>query len=326
MRLRTRPSVRRPEPAFRSDCRSSERHGTMKSDHHSPLTWVGILCLVFAVLAPTPCRGGEESGRGPRIISLYAAHTEVLLRLGARDNLIGVSEQETYTGPETEGWRPATFSFRDDVEKFLAARPDIVLARPQHVAGGKHMKEALERAGIRVLAIQVTKAADLYAYWRELGALAGRTGAAEEMIAAFEAAVERHRRASAEKRRPGVFVESIHREVKTFTPDSIPMWLVDLAGGRNVAADAEPASPGVIIAEYGPERLLSKAPEVEVFISQEGTMNRVGLDAVRERDIYRPLKAFKTGRVYKIRESILARPTPSLLEGLELLSEWMEGE
>jgi iron complex transport system substrate-binding protein len=284
---------------------------------------LAALFSFFAVMAAGALAGGGESAAPPRIISLYAAHTEVLLRLGARDNIIGVSKQETYDGPETEGWRPDVYSFQDDVEKFLAAKPDIVLIRPQHAAaGGGRMKDTLERAGIRVLPMQVIRASALYPYWRELAALVGREDEAERMIADFEREIGRARDAAANRRdKPGVFIEATHREVKTFTPDSLPMWLVELAGGRNIAADAEPASPGVIIADYGPERLLAKASEAAVFISQSGAMNRTSLDAIRERDIYQPLSAFREGRVYMIPEAVLARPTPSLLRGLRLLSD-----
>lgn len=288
----------------------------MRTRH--PRRAAAIFAAALVLLSAAP--GGEAS---PRIVSLYAAHTEVLLRLGARDNIVGVSRQETYAGPETENWYPETFSFRDDVEKFLAAAPDIVLVRPQHVSGGGHMREALERAGIRVVPLQVTEASGLYGYWRRLATLAGREREGENMIGRFEREIARYRSASAKRRvRPGVFLESIHREVKTFTPDSIPAWLVELGGGRNVAADARPTSPGVVIAEYGPERLLARAAEVEIFISQEGAMNRTPLETVLARDIYQPLAAFKNGRVHKIPEAVLARPTPGLLDGLARIAAW----
>lgn len=281
-----------------------------------------ILAVILIVAFNNAARSGDGDVH-PRIVSLYAAHTEVLLRLGAREHVIGVSAQETYRGPETEGWAPPVFSIRDDVEKFLAARPDIVLARPQHLGGGSRLVSALERAGIEVRALQVTRASGLYDYWRELGELVGRPEAAEAMIADFAAAVERYR-AAADRRtdKPGVFLEAMHREVKTFAPGSIPLWLVELAGGRNVAADARPATPGVAIADFGPERLLAVADEVEVFISQQGTMNRVPEAELRGRRIYQPLAAFRSGRVYRIPEPLLSRPTPSLLEGLALLASW----
>jgi ABC-type Fe3+-hydroxamate transport system substrate-binding protein len=59
---------------------------------------------------------------------------------------------------------------------------------------------------------------------------------------------------------------------------------------------------------------------VEIFISQAGAMNRAGLKQILSRPVYQPLAAFKTGRVYKVPEAILARPTPSLLEGLTELA------
>ncbi len=281
-----------------------------------------LLVIVLVAASQNFARSGDGDAR-PRIISLYAAHTEVLLRLGARDHVIGVSAQETYGGPETESWEPPVFSIRDDVEKFLVARPDIVLVRPQHLGGGARLAAALERAGIEVRALQVTQASGLYDYWRELGALVGRTEAAEDMVARFAATVERYRAAAdrmADK--PGVFVEAMRREVKTFAPGSIPLWLVELAGGRNVAADARPATPGVAIADFGPERLLAVANEVEVFVSQQGAMNRVSEAELRGRRIYQPLAAFRSGRVYRIPEPLLSRPTPSLLEGLALLASW----
>ena len=215
------------------------------------------------------------------------------------------------------------FSIRDDVEKFLAAKPDLVLVRPMHMAAGSRLVATLESAGIEVYSAQVLRAADLYKYWRDLAALVGREDEAENMIADFDAKIAVYHAAStARQGKPGVFIEAIHDQVKTFTPDSLPVWLVELGGGENVAGDAKPTSPGLIIAPYGPERLLAKAGEVDIFISQEGVMNPHTLDTVRERNIYQPLKAFAEGRVHKIPEGLLARPTPSLLEGLEMIAGW----
>jgi|GEM_PF-2367490 len=279
----------------------------------------------LAAQAPPPPRPDPEAPR-PRIISLYAAHTEVLLRLGARDHIIGISAQETYQGPETEGWkRPPTFSIHDDVEKYLALRPDLVLMRPQHLVSGSRLVETLKSSGIKVHSLQVLKAGDLYQYWRDLAKLVNRTDQAEEMIADFDRQISAYHQLAEsrpESARPGVFVEAIHGRVKTFTPDSLPIWLVELAGGRNVAADAKPAAPGLMVADYGPERLLSKADEVDIFIAQEGPMNPGSLKQLKGRDIYRKLPAFAAGRVHKIDESILSRPTPSLLKGLELITVW----
>ncbi len=282
-------------------------------------TLCAILCVICCALA-----GAGEIATRPRIISLYAAHTEVLLRLGARENIIGVSRQETYNGPETAGWHAPAFSVRDDIEKFLAAAPDLILVRQQHVASARHWKEAMEKAGVRVIPLQVTSASGLYEYWLTLARLVGKEQEAEEMIADFDARVAELKAGAARLPfRPKVFIESMHREVKTFTPDSLPGWLVETAGGQNIAVDAEPASAGVVIADYGPERLLTKAADIDIFISQHGVMNRTDFSVIKSRDIYQTTKAFQQGNVYTIEEAIISRPTPGLLDGLEVVAAWI---
>lgn len=282
-----------------------------------------IIILVAVIFSLTIPAQGKDPGPRPRIISLYAAHTEILLRLGARDNLVGISSQETYQGPETEDWTiPPTFTTDDDVEKFLATKPDLVLLRPMHLAN-RPLISALRQAKIKIKALQVLKSNELYQYWRDLGALVKRNGEAENMIANFDHHIATYyesanRRPNHEK--PGIFLEAVHDQIKTFTPDSLPVWLVELAGGHNAASDAQPQVADLIITEYGPERLLAKAGEVDIFISQSGPMNNTPLAQIKKRRLYQPLRAFKENRVYKISEAILARPTPSLLEGLKKIS------
>ena len=87
-----------------------------------------------------------------------------------------------------------------------------------------------------------------------------------------------------------------------------------------VAADV------LVVAAYGPERLLEKAGEVEILISQEGQMNTATTGAILSRDIYQPLMALKTGRVYRVPEELISRPTPSLLEGLDIMAAQIRGE
>ncbi|MDR0882226.1 MAG: ABC transporter substrate-binding protein [Candidatus Adiutrix sp.] len=279
-----------------------------------------ILALMCLIAGPGPAQAEKTY---QRVISLYAAHTEMLLRLGARDRIIGVSGQETYQGPETAGWSPPVFTIRDDVEKYLAAKPDLILVRPQHLASGSQLLDTLKRSGVKVYSAQVTRADGLYKYWRELAALVGCGPEAENIILDFDRQVSAYHQAASrrpESEQPGVFLEAIHDQIKTFTPDSLPAWLVGLAGGRNVAEDAQPQAKGLIIAPYGPERLLAKGAQVDIFIAQEGTMNHTPLKELKKRKIYKPLRAFKEGRIYQISEDILARPTPSLLKGLEQLA------
>jgi iron complex transport system substrate-binding protein len=261
----------------------------------------------------------SQTKKNLRIISLYAADTEILLRLGARETLVGISRQETYEGPETENWqRPQEFSIHDDVEKFLAAAPDYVLLRPMHLSASPALFETLAKAGVKLWAKQCSEATKLYDFWLELGQLAGKEKEAQAMVEDFKARVG-SLTYHGDGPRPGVFLESIHKEVKTFTPDSIPAWLLTLAGGNNVATDSEPTRPGQVVANYGPEKFLEKAGQIDILISQEGPMNKVSLETIKSRKIYSVTPALKNNRVYRVPEELISRPSPSLAEGLELL-------
>ncbi|MDR2459257.1 MAG: ABC transporter substrate-binding protein [Deltaproteobacteria bacterium] len=284
-----------------------------------------IFCFVVIVTALIcfSCQSSLAQStptKKPRIISLYAAHTEVVIRIGAKDSLVGVSEQETYNGPEVQGWTwPMQFSVKDDVEKFLAAAPDIILIRPQHLGTAPHLFDTLKNSGIQVWVKQIIDASDLYNYWTEIGEICGHQKEAQAMIEDFKAKIAPFEENLNKPNKPGVFLESIYREIKTFTPNSIPEWILGLAGGDNIAKDALPSREGLMVANYGPEKLLEKAEQIEVFISQEGPMNRVSLETMKARDVYQILPAFKNGRVYKIPENIISRPTPSLFEGLQMM-------
>lgn len=286
---------------------------------------VYILVLLAQVAGSTPWALAEGPAEiRPRIISLYAGHTEILLRLGARDHLVGISAHETYEGPETQGWtRPPVFSVHDDVEVFLVAAPDIILLRPFHLGAGSRLMETLASTGIIIKPLQVLRPDDLYQYWRALAELVGGEAAGEKMVQDFDRSITAYRQAASQmplEKKPGVFLEAVHKQVKTFTQDSLPYWLVELAGGRNVAEVGKSRFEGQIIGDYGPERLLMQAEEIDVFISQQGIMNMTPLEQINDRKIYQPLRAMQEGRVYKIPEKYLARPTPSLLVGLELIS------
>lgn len=265
-----------------------------------------------------------ENKPKPRIVSLHPAHTEVLLRLGARDNLVGISKHETYKGPETEGWKkPPAFGLKDDVSKFLKVKPGLVLVLPIQEAAGKELLSELEEAGIKVRSLHVIKAGDLYQYWRDMGALVGRSDEAEKMVADFNAAISKYYEAAQarpEAEKPGVFLESFHSQVKTFVPGSLPVWLLELAGGKNVAGDAKTDSPNLIVADYGPERLAKKAGQTDILISIESPWNKTSMQKTKERRSYRKLKAAQKGKFYKIPVELVTHPTPSLLQGLEKMA------
>jgi iron complex transport system substrate-binding protein len=248
-----------------------------------------------------------------RIISLYGAHTENLFALGAQAQTIGVSPNESFP-PEARA--KAVFSYHDDLEKFLAARPDLVLIRPMIDRGYAPLVRRLEAAGIAVVSLQPATVTEMYAYWRILGRLTGRSLAAEAMVAGFQTGVTRIGRRTAaiqEKRR--VYFEAIHDRMRTFSPGSMPIFALETAGGVNVAADAVPRR-GTNIADYGKERILAQGPTIEVYLAQYGPMNRPTPEMIRQEPGFGLIRAVRENRIHFIDEQLVSRPTPRLLAGI----------
>ncbi len=259
-----------------------------------------------------------------RIISLYGAHTENLFALGLDREIIGVSPHEVY--PAAARKKPV-FSYHDGPEKFIAARPDLVLIRPMIERGYPKLVARLEQSGITVVSLQPHGSAGLYRYWLELGRLTGRTAAAAKLVESFREAVAAKKAlvAGIEPRKK-VYFEAIHRRMKTFAPGALTLFCLEAGGGLNVAADARPVRRGSLIAPYGKERILSHAAAIDVFLAQKGTMNKVTVETIIEEPGFQVIKAVREKQVYLVDETIISRPTPRLLLGIDRIRELLYPE
>lgn len=250
-----------------------------------------------------------------RIISLYGAHTENLFHLGLADEIIGVGQNEAYPPQALE--KPA-FSYHDDAEKFMAMRPDLVLIRPMIDRVYQPFVRKLELAGITVVSLQPVGIDDMYRYWRDLGILTGKKTEAEAMARSFEAGLEAIRERVGKippEARKKVYFEAIHRKMKTFSQDSMAMFVLRTAGGVNVAEDASQMRR-TNIAAYGKERILAKAAIIDVYLAQQGTMNPITKADILNEPGFQAIRAVRDGRVYLIDEWIVSRPTFRLLAGI----------
>lgn len=253
-----------------------------------------------------------------RIISLYGAHTENLSFLGLDREIIGVARGDSHDKKlSSKPW----FSFHDDPEKFLAAKPDLVLVRPMIERGYPGLVEKLEEFNITVISLQPSTVEEMYAYWMALGTLTGREELSAKMVKDFKEQVETYRsltRGKEPKKR--VYFEAIHSRMKTFTKDSMAIFALEAAGGINVAWDA-PSSRGTNIANYGKERILAQAHGIDLFLAQQGVMNQTSLAIIRNEPGFNVIKAVKNNQVFLIDETMVSRPVFRLLQGIKTIGE-----
>lgn len=253
-----------------------------------------------------------------RIISLYSAHTENLFSMGLSDEIIGVSRLDRSLAAAAD---KTVFAAQNSPERFIAARPDLVIVRPMLDHGYARLMEQLDRFGIQVVSLQPGDIDEMKTYWRILGRLAGKPKKAAEMVSRFEKGVSEARRISDSihpKKR--VYFEAIHGRFKTFSPGSMPVFALKTAGGINVAEDARP-SRGTNIADYGKERILAKGEKIDVYLARDGYMNRPSVERIENVPGFHVIRAIREKEIYLVDEAIVSRPTIRLLEGIARIGE-----
>lgn len=291
---------------------------TLKPHNTLALMAMGLLLWALPAFAADNIRDAKNrqvSVDKPfqRIISLYGAHTENLFHLGLDKEVIGVSVHDAYPTAVQQKQR---FSYHDDPEKFLAAGPDLVLIRPMIDNGYPDFVRQLERYKITVVSLQPANVDEMFDYWRTLGKLTHRTAQAEHLVRTFRektSAVKKLVAGVTPKKR--VYFEAIHSRMKTFSKGAMAVYALETAGGINIATDAKP-SRNTNIANYGKERILAKADQIDVFLAQKGIMNPVKPDFIFREPGFDIIRAVKEGQVFLIDENIVSRPVPRLYEGI----------
>ena len=120
--------------------------------------------------------------------------------------------------------------------------------------------------------------------------------------------------------RPGVFFQIDAEPIVSAGRDTFIHELITTAGGRNLAADAGPAA----YPKFSWEEVLSYQPEVAIVASMSGGFSVEALKAGWFR--WPQIPAVKNDRVHVVEASLVDRPTPRLIDGLETFARIIHPE
>jgi iron complex transport system substrate-binding protein len=252
-----------------------------------------------------------------RVVSAAPSNTEILFALGLGDRVVGATEFCDYPEaakaiPRVGGFMPKSFS----AERIAGLRPDLVLTtgRVQDP-----LSESLRKLGLTVLSLDADTLEGVLKNVTTLGTAVGEAAAARELVTKLEAraaAVKARTDAIPVDKRPTVLLLVSEQPLLTAGPKSFPGRLVELAGGRNLFADATQDYPRV-----GEEEVLRRDPDALLLWSaMAGETPAARLAALRARAGWSQLKAVRAGRVLAVNEDWIARPGPRLFDALESLA------
>ena len=240
-----------------------------------------------------------------RIVTLAPSLTDVVLGLGLRDRLVGVTHLDD--APEVAAL-PRVGGFLDpNPEAILALSPDLVLWVTDGGAlpAVRRLAElsAASRHPFPILALDVVSVADVLATPRVVGEALGAPDAGARLSRELEATIDGvRRRAERLPRRRALFV--VGREPLVVAgPGSFPDELLRIAGAENVVKGSRPWPV------YPLEKAVADYPDVVVDAAlrepAEGIRRLAAIPAVRR------------GAVVRLPDDDLLRPGPRMVHGVE---------
>lgn len=244
-----------------------------------------------------------------RIISVAPSVTEILFALGLDRRIVGVSAADDYP-PEKVQTKTKVGSVVLDVERILRLRPDLILGVASLQRGQLERLIAMKQP---VIAVDAGTLPDVYEQIALIGGLTGRVEVAGRLVAEMRRRERAVERAVAGRKARRVYVEIWGEPLMTAGEGTFITDLVIRAGGLNVFAGVH-GWPQV-----SEEAVVRRNPEVIVVTYPQGTR-------VLTRRGWQQVTAVKTRRVGVVSSSLVSRPGPRLVAGLERLARVIHPE
>jgi len=251
-----------------------------------------------------------------KIVSLAPSITEIIYALGVEDLLVGVTQYSDY--PAAASSLPKVGSYVHlDLERIIALKPDLCIA----TRDGNPLTtiERLEIMKIPVYAVDPRNLETIIQTILELGRLLKAEKKADFLAANMRSRILKIKNIiSCTQHRTRLFFQiGISPIVSAGSPTFINE-LIELAGGENLARG--PAA----YPRFSKEKVISLAPEVIIITSM--ARSTVFEKVKAEWNRWPDLPAVKQQRIYLEDSNLFDRPTPRLVDGLELLAKLLHPE
>jgi iron complex transport system substrate-binding protein len=266
---------------------------------------------------------GDQAGRRVtvpgdprRVVALAPSITEIVFELGQAWRLAGVTQYSNY--PPQASALPKVGSYVQlSLEKIVALKPDLCIAIKD--GNPKTVVDRLQGMQIPVYVVDPHNLQTVMRTMRALGELLNASAKAQELVTAMEARLQRIKsRLAGNRNRPRVFVQIgispiISAGTETFIHD-----LILTAGGINLAAGSA-AYP-----RFSREQVLALAPDVIVITSmaRQAEFERVKRDWRN----FTQIPAVRAQRIHLVDSDIFDRPSPRLIDALEVLAQLIHPE
>jgi iron complex transport system substrate-binding protein len=259
-----------------------------------------------------------------RVVSLAPSNTEIVCALEACNELVGVTDFDDHPA-SVKGVPKVVLQAKVDVEKVVAARPDLVLAAGNGQTPDAVIAQLLD-LHLTVMTLYPTDLGRLHDDIAIVGQALDANQAADETVRSMTAREIAISDRVANAPHPRIFYEVSIFEGTIYTAgkDSFLASLITLAGGDPITGD--PKSTSIQL-----EDLIAADPQVILLgdASYDPTLATPdkALAAVRARPGWSGMSAVRSGSVIPFLQDIVTtRPGPRIVDGLEALARAIHPE
>jgi iron complex transport system substrate-binding protein len=249
-----------------------------------------------------------------RIVSLAPSLTEILFLIGADSSIVGVTDYCDYPDAAKRKAKIGGI-LNPNVERILALQPDLVL-----MSGSGNMKsdfEKLTSVGTPVFVSFPRSIDGVFKSIIDIGELTGKRRTADSVVALLGIRRESIvRRAAAMKKETVLMILSLNPLI-AIGPKTFLNELVTLANGENIIRDSSTAYPVL-----SREEILRRQPDV--IVATNDIVRSID-DILSPYPEWKSLAAIRNKRVAIVDASIVSRPGPRIIDGLEAVTRAIHG-
>ncbi|MBN1930655.1 MAG: cobalamin-binding protein [Desulfobacterales bacterium] len=286
--------------------------------------WLIIIGLIFTTATPSVARNViDQIGRKvlvpdnpQRVVAMAPSVTEIIFDIGKGHCLKGVTRFSDF--PSEAQTIPKVGSYVHlNLEKIVALQPDLCIAIND--GNPKEVADRLESFKIPVYVIDPKDLKTVMQTILEIGKLLNADTEADHLVQNMQSRIQQVQALVTKTHfRPRVFFQIGITPIVSAGTQTFIHELIEMAGGKNLAEGS------IFYPRFAKEQVLKLAPEVFIITSMARNCDFERVKAEWSR--WPRVPAVKNQRIFLVNSDFFDRPTPRLINGLELLLQLIHPE
>ena len=253
-----------------------------------------------------------------RVVALSAADCEILYAIGAGDKLVGRGEFCDFPAEVKDV--PSVQSGDDtNIEQIIALRPHVLLM--SSMAQTDEQVAQLEAAGIHVIVSDAQDIEGVYKAIDIIGTVMGKEDNAKQVVEHMQQgfAELKEKAAASDKKGKTVYFEVSPLEYGLWAAGSHTFMneVAEMLGLKNCFDDVDGW------AEISEEQVLQRNPDYIVTITMYYGKGPTPVEEIKSRKGWGKINAVVNNDILNLQNNELSRPAPRLLDGAEMLYEFV---